>query len=88
MIVVSPNPAKDNLFVTIDEESPEVKSLSQEENISMALYDFNTNILVKKYDFKTNQKKFSLPLTGLPAGKYVLVVKKGTQYKTTQVIVQ
>lgn len=88
MVLVSPNPAKDNLFVTIDEESPDVKALGREENISMALYDFNTNILVKKYDFKNNQNKFSLNISGLKKGQYIIVVNKAKYQQSKQIIIE
>ena len=87
LISPSPNPASENLKVSITDESPEVKSLSSEENIVLSLYQFNSTILTKEWHFKNNQKQFSLNVSDLKRGQYILVVTKGKFKQSQQVII-
>ena len=88
LISPSPNPASENLKVSITDESPEVKALSAEENIVLSLYQFNSTILTKEWHFKNNQKQFSLNVSDLKRGQYILVVTKGKFKQSQQVIIE
>ncbi len=85
-ITASPNPATNDLTVSITDESPEVKSLSKNENVILQLYEFNTNLLVKQWNFKNTQKQFKLDVSGYKNGQYVLVIQKGN-YKESKLII-
>jgi len=87
-IVPSPNPASESLRVNITDESSEVKALSTEENIIMSLYHFNTTVIVKEWHFKNNQKQFSLNVSDLKKGQYILVVTKGKFKQSQQIIIE
>lgn len=83
-----PNPAIDNLIVSIDEEKEEVKSLSKQEKVTMQLLSAGSGIVVRRWNFSNNQKTFALNIQGLRKGLYMLVVEKGKYKETTQIIIE
>lgn len=86
-IVPTPNPTSENLRIKISDESKEVKALNSSENISISLYEFSTNTLARKWQFKNNQKEFSVKVTDLKSGQYILVVTKGKYKESTQIMI-
>jgi hypothetical protein len=86
-VKASPNPVSDNLYVTLENESAEVKTLKRSENVKFALYDFNRGRLVKQWSFGNDQKGYKLNVTGIRAGKYILVVTKGKYRQSTHIII-
>ncbi len=87
-LMASPNPTTDAVNIIIANESPQVRSLPQNDNMIVELFNFNTSLKAKQWTFKNHQKQFGLNLFGLPAGQYLLSVKKGTYRKTLQIIKQ
>ena len=86
-VTPSPNPATESLKINISNESKEVAALSTVENIVISLYEFNTNKLAKEWNFKNNQKQFSLNVSGLKKGQYILVVSKGKYKQSAQILI-
>jgi hypothetical protein len=87
-IATSPNPASDNLLVSIEEESSKLTTLKSSENISISLYDFNTNMLVKKWTFNKGERKFNLNIASIMRGQYVLIIRRGKEHGSKQVMLQ
>ncbi|NJO24601.1 MAG: hypothetical protein HC867_00690 [Bacteroidia bacterium] len=71
-VSASPNPATDNLTVSIVDESEEVKALSKNETVVMTLYNMNSTVAVKTWIFKNTQTKFNLNVSNLKRGHYIL----------------
>ncbi len=84
----SPNPATNQITVTIDNESNQVKALSSDTDIKFELYEFNSGLKKKQWNHKNNSKQFSLNLSGLSKGVYVLKAAKGKYRQSTKIIVQ
>lgn len=87
-ITASPNPSRDDLYVTIDDEKQEVKNLSGDEDVNMALHDFYTKQIVRQWKFKNNQSQHKLSVRGLKKGMYILFVSKGKYQQLKQIIVE
>ncbi len=87
-ILVSPNPAKDNLIVSIVDESPEVKSLSRDQTVTITLYDLKSMIPVRIWTFKNDQTKFNLNVNNFRKGNYILKVQKGKYYQSQQIVIE
>ena len=83
--MVSPNPAKDAMTVTIYNETEEVKNLK---NVQIELYQFNTGTKQKQWTFNNNQKQFSLNLNGITKGMYVIRVTIGKQQQSVKIIIE
>lgn len=88
MVETSPNPATDNVQVNLEDEAAEVKALSKEENVTLTLHDFNTAMVVKKWNFKNDRKHFNLYVGDVKKGRYILVVKKGKYQQSTQIMIE
>lgn len=86
-VASSPNPASESLKITISNESEELKALRKNENIIFRLYEFNTNNLAKEWSYKNNQMQFTLKVTELKKGQYILVVSKGKYRQSQQIII-
>jgi len=86
--VASPNPATNNLAITFDNESEDVKSLNKSESVIMSLYNVNDTRLAKQWKFTNNQKQYNLNVSGLRKGQYVIVVDIGKYRSTKQVIIE
>ena len=87
-VSTAPNPTKDDIYVTIDEERQEVKNLSSNENVQMSLYNFNTMQMVRTWRLKNDQKQYKLDARTVKKGMYVLIVTKGKYQQTQKVIVE
>lgn len=87
-VMASPNPATDMIVVTTDNETGEVKSLSKDENVKIELYQFNTGTKQKQWSFKNSQKQFTLNVSGINKGLYVLKVSKGKYQQSIKVIIE
>jgi hypothetical protein len=85
-MMVSPNPAKGQVNVTIDEKGNKKEVL---EDIKMELLQFNTGAKQKQWSFgKSNQKQFTLGLQGIRKGVYILKVTKGKQSRSVKIIIE
>jgi hypothetical protein len=87
LIAPSPNPASENLKIRITDESPEIKALGRGERIVMSMYKFNNNILMKEWQFKNDKNEFSLNVSDLKSGQYILVVSKGKFKQSQQIVI-
>lgn len=85
-MMVSPNPAKGQINVTIDEKANK-KGVA--ENIKMELLQFNTGAKQKQWSFdNSNQKQFTLGLQGIRKGVYILKVTKGKLSQSVKIIIE
>lgn len=87
-VSASPNPATDNLNVSIIDESEEIKALSKNETVVMTLYNLNSTMAVKTWTFKNSQTKFNLNVSNLKKGHYILKVQKGKYQQSEQIIIE
>lgn len=87
-ISTAPNPTQGDLYVTIEDEKPEMKKLSKEEPVKMDLYDFYTNQRVRQWSFKNDQNKRKLDVKGLKKGQYVLTVSMSKYKQSKQIIIK
>ncbi len=87
-VAASPNPATDNVVVSIADESEEVKNLSREETVSMTLYKLDGTSVVKRWIFKNNQNKFTVNVSDVKKGNYILKVQKGKHQQSEQIIIK
>ncbi|MGQ0739278.1 MAG: T9SS type A sorting domain-containing protein [Bacteroidota bacterium] len=87
-VAVNPNPASDNLIVSITDESKEVKALSQDETVTLTLYNLNSTIIVKRWTFKNNQARFNLNVSDVKMGHYILVAQKGKHQQSEQIFIE
>jgi hypothetical protein len=87
-VSTSPNPAKDDIYVTITDERQEVKNLKSNEHVQMSLYDFNSMQMVRQWKWKNDQKQYRLDTRTVKKGMYVLVVTKGKYQQTQKVIIE
>lgn len=82
----SPNPASNDLYVTIDNESEELKKNTKGLlNVQLNLYDLNTGQMIQQWKKSNNQKQYLLSVGGIKRGQYILQVVKG-KYKASKII--
>lgn len=84
----SPNPATSSLNVTIENEPDKLKNLNREEIITIRLYNFNTNILLKEWKFGNDRASYLLTLPEHKQGQYILVVKKGPEQQSKIIVLE
>ena len=87
-LLVTPNPANSFLLVSIENETLDFKRLRNEGPIIMTLYDLNSTLAIKRWNFNNNQSKFNLNLNGVKSGHYILVVKKDKFQQSKQIIIE
>jgi hypothetical protein len=87
-LMVSPNPATDNITVSIDEKVSKVKSLKPLEDVTVTLHDFYTNMTVKKWEFRNSQNKFYLNVSELKKGHYILILRRGKDQGVKQILIE
>jgi hypothetical protein len=83
-VVASPNPVKDNIFVTVDLTTKELKIPNQ--NLHFNLIDANTKRLLKKWDMKNNQSQYNLNIVEFKSGVYILQVILGEVTETLKIM--
>jgi len=79
---VSPNPVKGNMNIIFD------KPIKANENVLMKLYSLNSSLLVKQWTLKGGQNQFSLNVSDLKSGHYVLEVIIGKSKSSKQIIIE
>jgi subtilisin family serine protease len=87
-VAVSPNPARNILFVTIDQRELPSKKWYQEEAIRFELFTLQTGLRVKEWTSRLRLKQYVLPLFNLRSGMYVLKVTQGSFQQSTKVLLQ
>lgn len=85
-LTVSPNPATSQITASIDDESNQVKALGADTDIKFEIYNFNTGSKQKQWKYKNNQSQFTLNLSGLNKGVYILKASKGKYSQSIKVI--
>ena len=86
-VSTSPNPAKDEIIVTIDNEKEEVKK-QKIENIQIGLVDFISGAVVKRWTLPNGQTQYRLNVADVKKGRYVLSVIKGKYREGKQVLIE
>ncbi len=87
-IETAPNPATDLITLSTSGEAPEVKALSTNENVIIQMYSFDQTRLIKQWQFKNDQNQFSLNVSTIPQGYYILVVTKGDFKQSKKVLIE
>jgi hypothetical protein len=85
---VSPNPASEEIYVSIVDRSPEVRTLSKEEKVHYVLYTLNQAQAVKTWRYRNDQIQHRLNVSNLKTGCYILVVTKGRFKQSIQVLIK
>ena len=83
-IKASPNPVKDNIFVTIELITKEFKNSNQ--NLHFDLIDANTKLLLKKWNMKNSQNQYSLNIEEFKSGVYILQVSLNEKTESIKII--
>jgi Secretion system C-terminal sorting domain/PKD-like domain len=83
-VMASPNPVKDNIFVTVDLTTKELKIPNQ--NLHFNLIDANTKRLLKKWDMKNNQSQYNLNIVEFKSGVYILQITLGGVTETLKIM--
>ena len=79
---VSPNPVKGNMNIVFN------KPIKENENVNMRLYTLNSSLSAKQWLLKGGQKQFSLNISELKTGHYVLEVAIGNSKQSKQIIIE
>jgi len=87
-LTTSPNPATDNLIVSIESETVTTKASGKTANIILTLYNLTSTEVVKRWSFKNNQTKFNLNVSGIKKGLYILKVNRDKQEQTKQISIE
>jgi len=97
-LVVSPNPATNNINVGITEVVDTTGKMAEEQKLTssntigitqMYLYDFNTGILVKQWNFKEMKSaNYNLNIAGVKSGVYLLKMERNNKSTSTKIIVK
>lgn len=87
-VITSPNPATNNLLVTIQSEPVLAKNSGIQGNVTMTLYNTGSTEVVKRWSFKNNQTQFNLNVSGVKKGQYTLKVSRDKIDETKQIIIE
>jgi hypothetical protein len=97
---VSPNPAKDKINVSLNPvtdkdmasgqtQTAPLRILKSKGRTIMSLYDMYTRTMVKQWVYtESKNQNYSLPVSGLSKGVYVLQVDREDQTKLTEIIIE
>lgn len=86
-VSVSPNPAKNNLLVSLD--SLKNKNYTVKDETIISLYEINSNTLVKQWKYKDMTiEQFNLNITGIRKGLYFLQVNRANEISGTKVLIE
>lgn len=97
-LVVSPNPASNNMNVEITEVADTTGKMSEKQKAissntsgitKMYLYDINTGTLIKQWDFKEMKfANYSLNIAGVKPGAYLLKMERNNKTTSAKIIVK
>jgi hypothetical protein len=84
---VAPNPSQNDAFVSITDQSKEVKALAANTDVIMDLYEVNSTQKVKQWRFKNDRNKYQINVRGLHKGMYTLVITIGKYKRAKQLLI-
>lgn len=84
---VAPNPSQNDAFVTITDQSKDVKALPANTDVTMDLYQVNSTQKVKQWRFKNDRNKYQINVSGLHRGMYTLVITIGKYKRAKQLLI-
>lgn len=87
-VFASPNPASNDLYLTIDPGKRDDKSPHNPETIQCMLYTFNMGQPVRAWKLSGNLRRQKLNIAGIKPGQYVLVVTRGKDRKTLSIVIK
>lgn len=88
-IATSPNPATSILTVTLTDGKEERTKQIKQENIQIELYNFNTGTKQKEWKYNTTtQRQFTVNITDITKGIYVVKVTKGKLQQVSKIIIE
>lgn len=85
-IVASPNPAKNMLHVI--EKRNGLKQPIIDKNVTMELIEISTGRKIKQWMFSGKQKEFNLDIRGIKSGQYILIVRRGKDQDSKQIMIE
>ena len=83
---VSPNPAKDNLYIKIFTSPTNFNEANKK--MQYGLYDFYTNHIVIQGEFSNKKNEQRLDIKNIRKGKYILIITTDKERKSKQVIIE
>jgi hypothetical protein len=86
-VSTSPNPAKDELIVKIDQEKEDLNQ-QKLESIRLELIDFVSGSVIKRWTLTNGQAQYRLNVADVKKGRYVLSVMKGKYRQAKQVLIE
>jgi hypothetical protein len=86
MITTAPNPSSEEIVVTLNKYRN--TSNWKREKVTLALYDFMTGQLVKRFLLDNGQKRYRLNVRDVKKGNYVLKVTEGISTQSKQIIIE
>lgn len=84
---LSPNPASDNVTLTITEADPEKAAIADPEfaNYTVSIYNFYG---ILQSNFKKAGRNFTLPVSNLKNGNYIVNITNGEETKSLPLVVK
>lgn len=86
-MAVNPNPAKGKMNISVT--TPFGSSLNRKSSKTIfKLIQVDNSKVFRQWEFADNQKNYSLPLSGIRKGLYVLEMSRGTEKTSKQVVIE
>jgi len=87
-IEASPNPVKNDLYISISGTTDDVKKAGSTETMRANLYNLFTTQMVRTWSLMPGQKQYHLSLQGVKKGQYVLQLTRGSEKISKQILVE
>ncbi|TAE07469.1 MAG: hypothetical protein EAY72_14065 [Bacteroidetes bacterium] len=86
-ISASPNPAKDEMIVTID-NSKQLETKARNTSIQLELIDVSSGQAVKRWKLPANQQQYRLNVADIKKGQYVLSIINGKHREGKHIVIE
>ena len=87
-MLVSPNPGKDELVVSIGKGKAGLPVTGKKERVQYKLYEISRTMLVKEWSFDSFLQQQRLNVRGIRPGLYLLMLVKGGYRESVKVIIE
>ncbi len=86
-MAISPNPAKGQMNISLD-NSLLAKEGKQNSNVIFKLVKAGNSQIIRQWSFTNNQKVYSINITGIRKGIYILEMSAGNEKESKQVVIE
>lgn len=87
-MVVSPNPAKNRVIIEIQQTPLGSLKRGLQDNVIVNLYEFHSSRIVRQWNFASGNKQYSLDVSGLSRGQYVVETVVGQIRETKHLLLE